>query len=130
MLAFPIGDAKSRTPLKVQSLGKHKLLVSDSNKPLRSKLRKTATESSDMRNLSADPVLHPVFSDFSVKHDVVSTSITEVGTNDFGVSSPFNINAELTTVTDSSDIIAHGYIPGLISGLDDYLIMPEFTDIG
>ncbi|KAL3534187.1 hypothetical protein ACH5RR_002648 [Cinchona calisaya] len=129
-LAFPIGDAKSQTPGKLQSLGKHKLLVSDSNKSSRSKLRKTTTESSDRRNLAVDPVIHPVFSDFSAKCDVVSTSIAEVGMNDLGVSSPFNINDELTMATDSLDTVAHDYIPGFVSGLDDYLIMPEFTDIG
>ncbi|XP_071911485.1 protein PHOTOPERIOD-INDEPENDENT EARLY FLOWERING 1-like isoform X3 [Coffea arabica] len=129
-LAFPVGDAKSRTPMKVQSLGKHKLLVSDSNKSSRSKLRKTTTESSDARSFAADPVLHPVLSDFCVKDDVVSTSSAEIGMADLCVSSPFNINPELPMATDSSDMVAHDYVPGFISGLDDYLILPEFTDIG
>lgn len=129
-LAFPVGDAKSRTPLKVQSLGKHKLLASDSNKSSRSKLRKTATESGDTRNLAADPVLHPVFSDLCVKDDVASTSTAEIGMSDLGVTSAFDVNPELPMATDRSDMVAHDYVPGFISGLDDYLILPEFTDIG
>ncbi|KAL3533921.1 hypothetical protein ACH5RR_007442 [Cinchona calisaya] len=128
-LAFPTGDAKSQAPVKLQSLGKHKPSAADSNKLSRSKLRKIAVESNATRSIAADPV-HYTVSDLSDKHDVASTSIAEFGVNDLGVSSPFNLNAELGMATEGSDMVAHDYIPGFISGLDDYLIMPEFTDVG
>lgn len=140
-LAFPIGDAKARNPLKSQSLGKHKLTVSDSVKPSRAKVRKGAADSSNVHDSSIGaPVAQPfvtipndfrIPNDFSIDHDVTSTTIPGVGILELNGTSSFDIDGELcTAVTESSDMAPHEYIPGLISGLDDYVVFPEFTDGG
>lgn len=136
-LAFPTGDAKARNSVKSQSLGKHKLTVSDSVKPSRAKVRKGATDSSNVHDSSIGaPVVQPfvtIPSDFSVDNDITSTTVPGVGIHELnGTSSfDFDFDGELcTAITESSDMAPHEYIPGLISGLDDYVVFPEFTDVG
>lgn len=135
-LAFPTGDAKARNPLKSQSLGKHKLTVSDSVKPSRAKVRKVAADSSNVHDSSIGaPVAQPFVTipiDFSIDHNVTSTTIPGVGILELNGTSSFDIGGELCTTSDteSSDMAPHEYIPGFISGLDDYVVFPEFTDGG
>ncbi|KAK2993722.1 hypothetical protein RJ640_003721 [Escallonia rubra] len=129
--AFSLGDAKSRTPLKSHSLGKHKLTIPDSIKPSKSKMRKTTGESSDVHFLTG-PVFQPrmrVPYDFSVLDDLSPSSIPEVGIDDFS-RTPFDAASVLSLETESSSMVPHHYVPGFISGLEDCSLLPELTDIG
>ncbi|KAJ6700693.1 hypothetical protein OIU74_012108 [Salix koriyanagi] len=53
--ALPANDLKLCLASKTQSLGKHKLSVSESTKPPRSKTRKTSMEQSGHAELSTQP---------------------------------------------------------------------------
>lgn len=134
-LAFPTGDAKARNSVKSQPLGKHKLTASDSVKPSRAKLRKVAADPSNVHDSSIGaPLGQPLVTvpnDFSIDHDVTLTTILGVGIHELNGTSTLDIDGELCTeITESSDLAQHEYIPGLISGLDDYVVFPEFTDVG
>uniref|UniRef100_A0A5B7AQU5 DNA helicase n=1 Tax=Davidia involucrata TaxID=16924 RepID=A0A5B7AQU5_DAVIN len=131
--AFPTGDIKSRTASKSQSLGKHKLSVSNLIKPSKSKMRKTTMESIDMHRMIADPVVQPmlkVSGDSNLRFDLTPPIIGDVGIDDFGGSSPFDMDKDLSLELESFDVVPHHYVPGFISGLDDCSSLPEFTDIG
>nr|XP_009594822.1 protein PHOTOPERIOD-INDEPENDENT EARLY FLOWERING 1-like isoform X2 [Nicotiana tomentosiformis] len=126
-LAFPVGDAKSQTPLKSQFLGKHKL--SDSVKVSKSKSRKIPMESSDVGQ-TKDLVILPMPSasnDSCARADVGLSFLTERG-HDFEDRTLFDLNSEFNL--GSEDVFQHEYVPDFISGLDDWSVFPEFTDIG
>ncbi|XP_009759618.1 protein PHOTOPERIOD-INDEPENDENT EARLY FLOWERING 1 isoform X1 [Nicotiana sylvestris] len=126
-LAFPVGDAKSRTPLTSQFLGKHKL--SDSVKVSKSKSRKIPTESSDVGR-TKDLVILPMPSasnDSCARADVGLSFLAESG-HDFEDRTLFNLNSEFNL--GSEDVFQHEYVPDFISGLDDWSVFPDFTDIG
>ncbi|KAA8546716.1 hypothetical protein F0562_003147 [Nyssa sinensis] len=127
--AFPPGDVKSRTSSKSQSLGKHKLSVSNSIKPSKSKMRKTIMESTELANSEVQPVLK-VPSDSNLRFDLAPPIIPDVGIYDFDGSFPFDMDKELSLESVSLDGVPHNYVPGFISGLDDCSSLPEFTDIG
>ncbi|KAM3320528.1 protein PHOTOPERIOD-INDEPENDENT EARLY FLOWERING 1 isoform X1 [Capsicum chacoense] len=126
-LAFPIGDAKSRTPLKSQFLGKHK--PTDSVKVSKSKSRKISTESGDV-GLTKDLVLPPmpsVSNDSCPTADMGLIFLTESG-NGFEDGTLLDINSVFNA--SSENVLRHEYVPNFISGLDDWSVFPEFTDIG
>ncbi|KAF3632468.1 hypothetical protein FXO38_26143 [Capsicum annuum] len=126
-LAFPIGDAKSRTPLKSQFLGKHK--PTDSVKVSKSKSRKISTESGDV-GLTKDLVLPPmpsVSNDSCPTADMGLIFLTESG-NGFEDRTLLDINSVFNA--SSENVLRHEYVPNFISGLDDWSVFPEFTDIG
>ncbi|XP_055801077.1 protein PHOTOPERIOD-INDEPENDENT EARLY FLOWERING 1 isoform X1 [Solanum dulcamara] len=126
-LAFPIGDAKSHTPLKLQFLGKHK--PSDSVKVSKSKSRKILTESSDV-GWTKDLVLPPMpsVSDDSCPRDDVGLSFLAESGNGFEDRALLDLNPVFNA--GSEDVLTHEYVPEFISGLDDWSVFPEFTDIG
>lgn len=130
--AFPIGHINSRTPLKSQSLGKHKLPISESVwMPSKSKWRRTTMNPSDAHTLIFDSDIQSVVavsSDLCPRLDMAST-IPDVGSNDVVATSSFDIN-ELALGIDSVDVIPHNYVPDIISGLEECSLLPEFIDIG
>ncbi|WMV19388.1 hypothetical protein MTR67_012773, partial [Solanum verrucosum] len=126
-LAFPIGDAKSRTPLKSQFLGKHK--PSDSVKVSKSKSRKILMESSDVGHTKdlLFPPMPSVSDDSCPTADVGFSFLTESG-NDFKDRTLLDLNPVFNA--GSEDVLCHEYVPEFILGLDDWSVFPEFTDIG
>ncbi|CAI9097423.1 OLC1v1033851C2 [Oldenlandia corymbosa var. corymbosa] len=126
--AVSSGDTKSRPSVKSQGLGKHKQLLSDSNKGSRAKLRKTAVESSHARVLPPERAFHPIFGDFGAKHQFASTSFTELGISDVDFTASFD--DELSPAREGSGLVPHEYDPDFISGLGDCCLMPHFTDVG
>ncbi|KAF2314573.1 hypothetical protein GH714_027718 [Hevea brasiliensis] len=130
--AFPANDVKLRTASKPQSLGKHKLSVSDS-KPPRSKLKKTS-ERGEMHNLFAEPALQPLLTvsprDPNLRFDLAPAVIQDGWTNDRDSCSISFLDEELPGELGSFEAMPHDYVPGLISGLDDCSLLPEYTDIG
>ncbi|MCE2055141.1 hypothetical protein HAX54_042057 [Datura stramonium] len=126
-LAFPIGDAKSRTPLKSQCLGKHK--PSDSVKVSKSKSKKISTESSDV-GLTKDLVLLPmpsVSNDSCPTADVGLSFVAESG-NGFDDRTLLDLSSEVNAGIEG--VLRHEYVPDFVWGLDDWSVFPEFTDIG
>ncbi|KAA8518828.1 hypothetical protein F0562_016398 [Nyssa sinensis] len=131
--AFLTGDIKSRTSSKSQSLGKHKLSLSNSIRPSKSKMRKTIMDSIDMHHEVANPLFQPMLkghSESNLRFDMTPPVIPDVGLEDFDGSSPFDMDKELSVELESLDGVPHNYIPGFIAGLDDCSSLPEFTDIG
>ncbi|KAJ7002447.1 hypothetical protein NC653_007808 [Populus alba x Populus x berolinensis] len=116
----PANDFKLRLPSKMQSLGKHKLSVSESTKPLRSKMKKTLIEH------ISQPL--PVLSsrDPNLRFDLPPIAIQD-DKDEYSISS---IEKELSAEMGTWDAVAHDYVLGFTSGLDDFSSLPEFTDIG
>ncbi|CAA2954562.1 PHOTOPERIOD-INDEPENDENT EARLY FLOWERING 1 isoform X1 [Olea europaea subsp. europaea] len=132
-VAFPTGDARSASQTKLQYLGKHKHPVSDSTKPSKTKLRKTAVDATDVHQITVGPVLQPMAkpsADFDVWHGGVSSSCMPV------VESPYFDNTcvfdldEVAPTLDSLGMVPFDFGPNLISGIDDWSTVPEFADIG
>ncbi|XWS42985.1 hypothetical protein CRYUN_Cryun16bG0061300 [Craigia yunnanensis] len=130
--AFPANDSKSRSGSKLQSLGKHKLSVSDTNRP-KSKL-KASIEHGDVHNLFAEQVFQPVAkiapNDPNLRCDL--TPVTNEGSWAGGVDSDFcsSMDNALSLELEGFDVVPHNYIPGFISGLDDSSMLLDVTDIG
>ncbi|XP_012080821.1 protein PHOTOPERIOD-INDEPENDENT EARLY FLOWERING 1 isoform X2 [Jatropha curcas] len=127
--AFPANDVKLRATSKPQTLGKHKLSVSDSVKPPRSKLKKTS-EFSEMHHLFAEPVLQSPMMvsprDPNLKFDLTPAFIQDNWMND----TDCYLDKELSLEMGGLELVPHTYVPDLISGLDDFSLLPEYTDIG
>ncbi|XVE90682.1 hypothetical protein DITRI_Ditri20bG0096500 [Diplodiscus trichospermus] len=131
--AFPANDSKSRSGSKSQSLGKHKLSVSDTIRP-KSKLKKASSEHGDIHNVFAEQLFQPVATvapnDPNLRCDLA------MGTNDDsladGLGSDFSSSMEkaLSLELEGFDVVQHSYVPGLISGLDDCSTLPDYSDIG
>ncbi|XP_043806971.1 protein PHOTOPERIOD-INDEPENDENT EARLY FLOWERING 1 isoform X4 [Manihot esculenta] len=130
--AFPANDLKLRAASKPQSLGKHKLSVSDS-KPPRSKLKKTS-ERGEMHNLFAEPALQPLSTvssrDPNLRFDLTPAIIQDGWMIDRDSCSISFWDEELPGEFASFKSIPHDYDADLISGLDDFSLLPEYTDIG
>lgn len=126
-------DVESRMPLKSQSLGKHKLPISEAVKSAKSKVRKTITESSDA-HCAVDPVFRQIMvatRDTDSKYDMIGgSSCPDIGTTNYESSSTFDIEDFLTLDLASSEMSTRYYDPGLTSGLEDYSSFTDFTDIG
>ncbi|XWS57208.1 hypothetical protein CRYUN_Cryun09bG0154400 [Craigia yunnanensis] len=131
--AFPTNNTKSRSGSKLQSLGKHKLSVSNTIRP-KSKLKKVSMEHGDVHNLLAEQVFQPVATiapnDLNLRYDL--TSVTNDGSWADGVDSDFSpsMDRALSLEVEGFDVVPHNYIPDLISSLDDCSILPDYTDIG
>ncbi|CAN4114585.1 unnamed protein product [Withania somnifera] len=121
------GDVNSRTLLKSQFLGKHK--TSDSVKVSKSKSRKISTKSGDVcqtKDLGLLP-MPSVSNDSCATADMELSFLTESG-NCFEGRTLLDLNSEFKVW--SEDVLRHEYVPDFISGLDDWSVFPEFTDIG
>ncbi|XP_059662554.1 protein PHOTOPERIOD-INDEPENDENT EARLY FLOWERING 1 isoform X2 [Cornus florida] len=130
--AFSVGDVKSRTTSKSLTLGKHKLSMSESTKPSKSKMRKTTLESSDTPCLVTDLAAKPAMTvpnESNLRFDQTLPTNPDVGIYDLNSSSLFD-NDELTIETDCSVLVPHHYVPDFISGLEECSLSPEFVDIG
>lgn len=125
LLSSPV-DVESRMPLKSQTLGKHKLPISESVKSAKSKVRKTMTESSDAHCAVVDPVFRQIM----VAPRGTDSSCPDAGTTNYESSSTFDIEDFLTLDLASPEMSTHYYDPGLTSGLEDYSSFTDFTDIG
>ncbi|KAK9068504.1 hypothetical protein SSX86_012618 [Deinandra increscens subsp. villosa] len=118
--ALPTFEPKSRPPPKSQESGKHR--QSNPEPPLKhykSKSRKCVIDSNDL-DLHPPPSTRP--NDLSSRFETEeSLPFPGVGIDDF-----------LTMETDheSLDMVPHKYDPGFTSGLDDYSLSMELTDIG
>ncbi|KAB5574368.1 hypothetical protein DKX38_001562 [Salix brachista] len=121
--ALPANDLKLCLASKTQSLGKHKLSVSESTKPPRSKTRKTSMEPSGHAELSMQPQSALSVRDPSLRFDLPPAVIQD---DEDEYSMPW-LEKELSA---EMGISPHNYVPDLISGLDDYSLLPEYTDIG
>ncbi|XVF41426.1 hypothetical protein PTKIN_Ptkin01aG0279200 [Pterospermum kingtungense] len=130
--AFPANDSKSRSGAKLQSLGKHKLSVSDTMRP-KSKLKKAPTEHGDV-NLFAEQIFQPVATiapnDPNLRCDL--TSVTNDDSWADGVDSEFSSSMDkaLSPELEGFDVVPHNYTPSFTSGLDDCSVLPDYTDIG
>ncbi|KAI4348769.1 hypothetical protein L6164_009450 [Bauhinia variegata] len=126
---FPTNE-KSRTGSKIQSSGKHKSFISDSNKLSKSKSRRTSMDCSEIRHQQAEQIFQSVqpLQANDLRFDL--NAMDEVGADDVNSNLPFDLNAELPSETESFVVVPHNYSPGLISGLDDCTVFPEYTDIG
>ncbi|KAJ6947660.1 hypothetical protein NC651_002130 [Populus alba x Populus x berolinensis] len=123
---LPANDLKLWLASKTQSLGKHKLSVSESTKPPRSKTRKTKTLL-EQNEGHAEPVTQPLsVRDPNLRFDLPPAVIQD-DTDGFSISC---MEKELSVETGISEAVPHNYVPDLISGLDDYSLLPEYTDIG
>ncbi|WOG88249.1 hypothetical protein DCAR_0207484 [Daucus carota subsp. sativus] len=123
-------DVELRMPLKVQSLGKHKLPISEPVKSAKSKVRKTITESSVVQCAVGDPVFRQVMvatRDSDSRFDMIAP---DVGTTSYESGSSFDLEDLLTSDLTCSEMSMHYYDPGLTSGLEDYSSFSDFTDIG
>ncbi|XP_022718312.1 protein PHOTOPERIOD-INDEPENDENT EARLY FLOWERING 1 isoform X2 [Durio zibethinus] len=131
--AFPANDSKSRSGLKLQSSGKHKLSVSDTIRP-KSKLKKASMEHGDVHSLFGEQVFQPVATiapnDPNLRCDL--TSVTDDSSWADGVDSDFcaSMDKALSPQLECFDVVPHNYIPGFIGGLDDCSTLPDYTDIG
>ncbi|PSS13807.1 Protein PHOTOPERIOD-INDEPENDENT EARLY FLOWERING like [Actinidia chinensis var. chinensis] len=130
--AFQTGDVKYRTASKSQTLGKHKLSICEPVKPSKSKARKTALD------LASD-IITPPIADLQpmitlpinsiMSFDLTPPVISDVGIDAFESSFPLDMD-EYWLDSQGFDLVPHDYVPGFISGLDDYSSLPKFTDIG
>lgn len=95
----------------------------------KSKSRKILTESSDVGR-TKDLVLPPmpsVSDDSCPTADVGLSFLAESG-NGFEDRTLLDLNPVFNA--GSEDVLTHEYVPEFISGLDDWSVFPEFTDIG
>ncbi|CAN4095126.1 unnamed protein product [Withania somnifera] len=127
-ICSPFGDVISRTPLKSQFLGKHK--PSDSVKVSKCKSRKISMESGDVDQTKdmGLPPMPSVANDSCATADMGLSFLAESG-NCFEGGTLLDLNAEFN-VGSEEDLLRHEYVPDFISGLDDWSVFPEFTDIG
>jgi hypothetical protein len=131
---FPTNDVRSRSASKLPLLGKHKLSISDSIKPSKSKFKRTSMEHGEMPDHTAEPLLGPLpavaLKDSNIRFDLTQPLIPDVGIDNVEGILPSSIDMGLSMEMGSFEVVPHDYVPGLISGLDDYPLLPEYTDIG
>lgn len=133
-MAFPTGDASSAAQMKSPYLGKHKHPVSDSNKPSKSKHRKIAVDATDVQQITAGTVFEPMVklpAALDVTLDGVSSSyMPGAETLSFDNNCVCDMDGEVVPTLDGLGMVPFDFGPNLISGLDDWSTLPEFTDIG
>ncbi|XP_011075153.1 protein PHOTOPERIOD-INDEPENDENT EARLY FLOWERING 1 isoform X1 [Sesamum indicum] len=129
---FAMGDSRSWTP-QLPYLGKHKLPVPDSVKPSKSKLRKTSKDHTDLHCLTTSEVFQPMplipADPPSMRFDEFSACLPEAGILEFDSNCFLDMGSEVTFL-DTPRVVPFHFGPDLTSGLDDFSILPEFTDIG
>lgn len=130
---FPTNEVKARSVSKLPSLGKHKLSISDSMKPSKAKFKKSSMEHSEIPHLISEPLLEPLpaaaLSDPFIRFDGSQPIILDVGIDDVGSNLSSVMDKELSMGMESLEAVPHHYVSGLISGLDDCPLLPEYTDI-
>lgn len=132
-----MNDVRPRSASKLPVLGKHKLPMSELTKPSKSKLKKTSMESGEMRSLIADRAFQPLPTDVSMNHDqkfdLNSPVDGDVPVHDFSSNAQLYFDKEFLPETEGFDgfeVVPHCYVPDVISGLDEFSSLPEYTDIG
>ncbi|GAB2295490.1 Pharynx and intestine in excess protein 1 [Dionaea muscipula] len=148
--AFCASNSKSLLGSKPTLLGKHKQSTAETNKTSKSKIRKTAYESSETYPQFIEPTLPGLprvgFSNLELLSDSFRSLIPdgggvldsplngtlcgEEGNFRFGTSLFFLWFLDEESPSEVMSLIPHCYEPGLISGLDDCTLLPEYTDIG
>ena len=92
-------------------------------------MKKTLIEHSQ-GHLSAEPVSQPLpvlsSRDPNLRFDLPPIAIQD-DKDEYSISC---IEKELSAEMGTWDAVAHDYVLGFTSGLDDFLSLPEFTDIG
>lgn len=119
-----MGDNKSVNP-QLPYIAKHKLPVSESVKPSKSKLRRTQKHHTDPHNLTTTEVFQtlPLMpTDTNLRFDDVLSSFSEDGI--------LGSNTDEDLPLDMSGLISFNYEPDITSGLDDLSNFLEFTDVG
>lgn len=131
---FPTNDVRNRSASKLPSLGKHKLSISDSMKPSKSRFKRSSMEHTEMPHPIAEPVLEPLpaaaLKDPDLIFDLTQPIIPDVGIDVVASNLTHGTDMELSMEMESYEEVPHCYVPGLISGLDDCPLLPEYTDIG
>ncbi|XP_073067062.1 protein PHOTOPERIOD-INDEPENDENT EARLY FLOWERING 1-like isoform X1 [Primulina eburnea] len=113
-------------------IGRQKLLVSESVKPSKSKLKRTGIESADLNCLTASQVFQPLpltVSDSSPNFDEFSSFFHDGGVecdNEYLLGT----DNEIASLGSTLGIDSLEIWPDLTSELDDWSLLPEFTDIG
>ncbi|GAV63949.1 SNF2_N domain-containing protein/Helicase_C domain-containing protein/HSA domain-containing protein [Cephalotus follicularis] len=132
--AFPASDVKSRPASKAQSLGKHKLSSSDLIKPPKLKFKRTSIEHNEIGHLLTDTLLQPMPTvspkDPNLRFDLTPDIIQNGWMDELDRNSPYGIDEDLSLNTETSEAVLLHYDPGLLSDLDDFSQLPDFTDIG
>ncbi|KAL0339576.1 UNVERIFIED_CONTAM: hypothetical protein Sradi_4474400 [Sesamum radiatum] len=127
-----MGDSRSWTP-QLPYLGKHKLPVPDLVKPSKSKLRKTSKDHTDLHCLTTSEVFQPMplipADPPSMRFDEFPSCLPEAGILEFDSNCFLDMGCEVTFL-DTPGVVPFHFGPDLTSGLDDFSILPEFTDIG
>ncbi|KAE8671015.1 hypothetical protein F3Y22_tig00112000pilonHSYRG00202 [Hibiscus syriacus] len=131
--AFPANDPKSRSGQKLQSLGKHKLSVSDITRP-KSKLKKASMEHGDVSNLLFEQVFQQAGriapSDPNLRCDPALVNNDDGWVDGVDINFSSSMDEAFASELEGFDVIPHNYTHGFISGLDDCSILPDYTDIG
>ncbi|XP_030457825.2 protein PHOTOPERIOD-INDEPENDENT EARLY FLOWERING 1 isoform X6 [Syzygium oleosum] len=126
-------DFKTRSAQKPQVLGKHKLPVTDSIKPAKSKLKKTNMEFGLTNRPVSEPQPLPMqmvsVGGSSARCDFSSPSF-DVQVHNLEDDMLLRMDKELFLEPESYDMVQHTYVPDVISDLDDCPLSPEYTDIG
>lgn len=82
----------------------------------------------------AEPVLEPLPAaapkDPDLIFDLTQPIIPDVGIDFVASNLTHGTDMELSMEMESYEEVPHCYVPGLISGLDDCPLLPEYTDIG
>ncbi|KAL4560597.1 hypothetical protein LXL04_032750 [Taraxacum kok-saghyz] len=114
----PATDVKSRTPGKSQ-LKHRNNPESSSSKSSKSKSRKQITDTNEPLSLLHNPNLQPP------PMDLCTESSMPGGAMDDDILTSSLVDNEF-----SFSVVPHHYDPGFTSGLEDYMLAMEFTDIG
>lgn len=111
--------------------GKHKLVFSDPVRPSKSKFRKNAVEIGEIRQFMPEQVfphfptaapLNP-----SPRFDLNLPVNEDIETD--GLESNSNSQVIESSFEESFGVLPHEYVPGLLSGLDECSLLPEYDDI-
>lgn len=124
-----MGDNRSWN-LQLPYLGKHKLPVSESIKPSRSKLKRTSKDQTDPYTLASTEVfqiLPLVPTDPSLRFDDFSSFPEAEILEPDGTGL---VDMDEGALLDMSSLVSFNFEPDVTSGLDDLSKFPEFTDIG
>lgn len=128
---FPTYDVRSRSVSKLPSSGKHKLVFSDPAKPSKSKFRKNAAEHGEIRHIMAEQGFPPLPTaaplNPSPRFDLNIPINEDIGTDDLESNSHSHFDE--SSFEESLGVLPHKYVPGLLTGLDDCSLSPEYNDI-
>ncbi|GLT95591.1 hypothetical protein SLE2022_132650 [Rubroshorea leprosula] len=127
--AFPANDFRLRSGSKSQSLGKHRLPVLDSTKPPKLKFRKTSVEHIDMQHSFNEQVFQPMPNP-NLRFELTPEMIKEGWTDDSNAGSASCEDMAFSPALEELNLVQDSYLPGLLSGLDEYSDFPDHTDIG